>query len=182
MRRGRKAPDSDLESRLTSTHRANAPDLLRFIGRRVETPEDAADVLAETFLVAWRRIQHMPFTDTEARMWLYGIAKNTSTNWNRSAHRRNSLSDSLRDQIRHAPQTYEPISPSSLDVQRALDKLPPSHRELTILVHWDGFTIAEAGIILELPEATARSRYYKAKQLLRLELSEEAPSEAAVHQ
>lgn len=180
MRGSRKTTRDHAETRLTSLHRANAADLLRFIGRRVDTPEDAADVLAETFLVAWRRIQRLPSSDTEARMWMYGIAKHTISNWNRSVHRRNALSDSLREQLRHAPRaTNEPVSSSALDVQRALADLSPSHRELTILVHWDGFTLAEAGAILGLPEATARSRYYKAKQILRQALITDAASAAA---
>ncbi|WP_432950312.1 RNA polymerase sigma factor [Kribbella sp. CA-253562] len=42
--------------------------------RRVGSPDDAADVFAETMLVAWRRIDEVPADET-ARLWLYGVAR-----------------------------------------------------------------------------------------------------------
>ncbi|MCW3017458.1 MAG: subfamily polymerase sigma-24 subunit, partial [Solirubrobacterales bacterium] len=44
-------------------------DLLAYALRRVDRAEDAADIVAETFLVAWRRLDDVPAGD-EARLWL----------------------------------------------------------------------------------------------------------------
>lgn len=43
------------------------------------TPKDAADAVAETFLVAWRRLPEVP-SGEEARPWLYGVARRTLAN------------------------------------------------------------------------------------------------------
>jgi hypothetical protein len=49
-------------------------DILAYALRRVARPEDAADIVAETFLVAWRRLEDVPAGDG-ARLWLYGVAR-----------------------------------------------------------------------------------------------------------
>lgn len=41
--------------------------------RRSKSPEDAADVLVETYLIAWRKLDAVPRGD-EARLWLFGVA------------------------------------------------------------------------------------------------------------
>jgi RNA polymerase sigma-70 factor (ECF subfamily) len=42
--------------------------------RRTDNADDAADVIAETFLTAWRRLDEIPAGD-QARLWLYGVAR-----------------------------------------------------------------------------------------------------------
>jgi RNA polymerase sigma-70 factor (ECF subfamily) len=57
-------------------------DLLAYALRRVDRPEDAADVVAETFLVAWRRLDDVP-PGAQARLWLYGVARRQLANQRR---------------------------------------------------------------------------------------------------
>ena len=52
--------------------------------------------------------------------------------------------------------------------------LPPELVELVRLIHWEGFTIAEASTLVDIPPSTARTRYAKARQLLKQELSAHA--------
>jgi len=59
-------------SRLESLWAAHYTDLLAFAFRRVGDRLAAEDVVAETFLVAWRRVEAIP-TD-EARTWLFAVA------------------------------------------------------------------------------------------------------------
>ena len=61
--------------------------VLGYALRRTDRAEDAADVTAETFLVAWRRLAHVP-TGTETRPWLYGVARRVLANHRRGDHRR----------------------------------------------------------------------------------------------
>ena len=62
--------------------------VLAYALRRTAQPADAADVLAEVFLVAWRRLDDVP-AGAEARLWLYGVAWHQpmaeSIAWTRSA-------------------------------------------------------------------------------------------------
>jgi RNA polymerase sigma-70 factor, ECF subfamily len=64
--------------------------VLAYAVRRTPDPQDAADVVAETFLVAWRRLDAVP-SGEQARPWLYGVARHTLANRQRSELRRNRL-------------------------------------------------------------------------------------------
>jgi len=66
---------SDQAEKFTELFRANRLDILKYLIRRSASPEEAADALAETFLVAWRRIDIVPY-GLEGRLWLYGVARN----------------------------------------------------------------------------------------------------------
>jgi len=57
-------------------------------------------------------------------------------------------------------------------VRAAVLELDTKSRELVMLVHWDGFTIAEAARLLAVNESTARTRHGRALQLLERELGE----------
>jgi DNA-directed RNA polymerase specialized sigma24 family protein len=68
--------------RFAKLYREEGRAILEYALRRVEEREDAADVVAETFLVAWRRIGEVPIGE-EARLWLYGVARLTLANLHR---------------------------------------------------------------------------------------------------
>lgn len=73
------AADRRLVERLVHETR---DDLLAYALRRSASPEDAADVLSETYLIAWRKLEKIP-TGEQARLWLFGVARNVI----RRAHR-----------------------------------------------------------------------------------------------
>jgi RNA polymerase sigma-70 factor (ECF subfamily) len=77
---------------------ATERELLAYVLRRVDRAEDAADVVAETFLVAWRRLDKIPPGD-EARLWLYGVARRQLANQRRGRLRRSRLADRLRAEL-----------------------------------------------------------------------------------
>ncbi len=52
-------------------------------------------MVAETFLVAWRRSADLP-RDDEVRLWLYGVARRVLANHHRSGIRRERLGERLR--------------------------------------------------------------------------------------
>src|SRR5437870_5088069 len=64
--------------------------VLAYALRRTETDDDAADVVAETFLVLWRRLDDAPAGD-QTRPWLYGVARRVLSNARRSERRRSRL-------------------------------------------------------------------------------------------
>ncbi|MFD0856103.1 RNA polymerase sigma factor, partial [Actinomadura adrarensis] len=47
----------------------------RYALRRTDSPDDAVDVLGETFMTAWRRLEDIPDGDNATRLWLYGVAR-----------------------------------------------------------------------------------------------------------
>jgi DNA-directed RNA polymerase specialized sigma24 family protein len=72
----------------------NFAQVLAYALRRTATAEDAADVAAETFAVAWRRLDEVPAGDG-ARLWLYGVARHVVANQRRGEVRRRRLAHRL---------------------------------------------------------------------------------------
>jgi RNA polymerase sigma factor (sigma-70 family) len=68
--------------------------VLAYALRRTRDLADAQDAVAETFTVAWRRIEDAP-PDEDARPWLYAIARRTIANQHRSRRRRLALRERL---------------------------------------------------------------------------------------
>jgi hypothetical protein len=62
-----------MAERFTGLLERTHTDLLAYALRRVAEPSDAADVVADTYLVAWRRLDQVP-ADAE-RPWLFGVAR-----------------------------------------------------------------------------------------------------------
>jgi RNA polymerase sigma-70 factor, ECF subfamily len=125
-------------------------------------------------LQAWRRAAAFP-TDEPARqrMWLYTIAAHVLANHRRSIRRHRNLAERLRAQLVTSPdKSADPADHADLIVVRdAVKRLKKEHRELIMLVHWDGLTLVEAAELLLINPSTARSRYAAAKETLRGTLS-----------
>jgi RNA polymerase sigma-70 factor (ECF subfamily) len=142
-----------------------APDVLAYFERRVRDREDAADLLGETLLVAWRRADIVPREDQQGRMWLFGVARGVLSNHVRGVRRRLKLADALRDQLAHlvrevAREDHEDV------IVEAVEALPGDLAELVRLVHWDGFRLVEAAELIGISASTARGRYARARELL----------------
>lgn len=147
----------------------NAADLSAYFEHRSRGAE-AADLLSETMVTAWRQMNVMPEGSTQARMWLFGIARDVLANAERSAQRRWKLADKLRAHI-----ITEPVADgdhrTNVEVRDAVNRLPSQLQELIGLIHWDGFSITEAAGIVGIPASTARTRYQAARQQLARALS-----------
>lgn len=101
-------PDERFAALFERIHRP----LLAYALRRVSDPADAADVVAETFLVAWRRLDDVPAGEA-ARPWLFGVARRVLANHYRGERRRDALADRLRDQLTEVVvESDEPEAPA----------------------------------------------------------------------
>lgn len=156
------APDA--ADRIGVVIETNSPDLLAFFLRRVETAEDAADLLGEALLVIWRRADTIPAEDDEARMWMFGIARNLVATHGRTTRRRSALQDKLRTQLQEPIE--EPLT-DDLDVRALLSRLSQTDQEIIRLTYWDGFTQKQAAQMLGMPVGTLRSRHHRARKSLR---------------
>jgi len=141
--------------------RSASPALLRYFVRRVTPREDAADCLAETLLVIWRRWSRVPGDDDAALSWAFGVAANVLANQRRGRLRQSRLADRLRSEVR------EVYVVADGRVAEAIATLGQKDAELVRLIGWDGFGVAEAGAILGLSAAAARTRYSRARTRLR---------------
>jgi RNA polymerase sigma-70 factor, ECF subfamily len=83
---GRRLSLDERERAFRDLYAAHFDAVLGFALRRVDRPEDAGDVTADTFLVAWRRLAHAP-QGPELRPWLYGVARRVLANHRRGERR-----------------------------------------------------------------------------------------------
>lgn len=162
----------------------NSDALLRYFRRRVMQPEDAADLLARTMLTLWENGAKIPRTATDARMWCFGIARNMLREHYRHAAQRLALADELREHLRvtvqleNSAESVAEVHTRDAEVRAAVFALDTRSRELVMLVHWDGLSIAEAARLLSMNTSTARTRYGRAIRRLEQTLHEHRPSKA----
>lgn len=159
----------EIAKRVESALVAHGRDLLRYLESRIGS-DQAADALSETMLIAWRRARRMPASDHDARLWLFGIARNVVRNSDRSARRRSRLAAQIGADARVRGAQLAGAD-EGFEVREAISRLDPKHAEVVRAVHWDGFSLAEFAAIEGIPASTARSRYRKAKAQLASELS-----------
>lgn len=161
------------ETRLTDALTRTAPDLLRYLQRRLPS-DDAADALGEVMMTAWRRLDAMPGEAEEVRMWLFGIARHATADAQRGGRRRHDLGAQLREVARVSP-GKSPAADDGADVRDAIARLSPDLAELVRLIHWDDFTISAAAALLTNLASTARTRYQRARAELHAALTGTAP-------
>jgi RNA polymerase sigma factor (sigma-70 family) len=147
-------------------YREQGRAVLAYALRRVEDPEDAADVVAETFLVAWRRLGEVPI-DSGARLWLYAVARRVIANLNRSERRRTRLGERLAESLRTELATRAAPGGEAAEVLRAMGGLGDDDRELLLLVSWEELSPGQAATVLGISSLAARSRLHRARRRLR---------------
>lgn len=160
----RAVPDDEL--RFRELFEATFRPLLGYALRRVASPDDAADIVAETMLVAWRRIDEVP-AGGAARPYLYGVARRVIANHRRGELRRDRLAEKLRLQLAELTPDVTSLSESSTTIRDGLARLSDSDRELIMLTGWDGLDPREAAVVLGVPARTVRTRLHRARARLR---------------
>jgi RNA polymerase sigma factor (sigma-70 family) len=127
---------------------------------------EAPDVVADVFSVAWRRIDRIP-SGSDARLWLYGLARHTLLNHRRGQRRRLRLFDRLHREASTAPQVAVLADAADAWLVAAIERLPDAYREALRLVSWEGCSHAEAAEILGCSVNAVALRLHKAKARLR---------------
>jgi RNA polymerase sigma factor (sigma-70 family) len=155
--------------RFDELYAANHRQVLGYLLRRTDNTDDAADVFAETFLIAWRRLDDLP-TGQQARMWLYGTARRTLANYRRGERRRTALTDRLRADLARG---YEPpdFEGELAEISSAFRRLPEPDRELLALVAWEGLDCGQVSDVLGCSRNAVRIRLHRARRKLAEELA-----------
>jgi RNA polymerase sigma-70 factor (ECF subfamily) len=146
------------EEEFTAVYAATYKPLLGYALRRCDSPEDAADVVAETFAVAWRRSDEMP-AGSDARLWLYGVARRVLANHRRGVRRHMIKTAALRAEL--------PTKAHAQDeshVAEVFRSLPERDRELLALVAWEGLGNAEIAVVLGCSSNAVSIRLHRARK------------------
>ncbi|MFC1410303.1 RNA polymerase sigma factor [Streptacidiphilus sp. N1-12] len=133
----------------------------------------AEDVMALTFLEAWRLRARVDPDGGSLRPWLLGVATNTARNTNRTARRHRAVLGRMPRGETTVPDFAEDSAGRVDDavrlaaIQRSLRGLRRQEREVLALCVWSGLGYAEAAEALGLPVGTVRSRLSRARAKLR---------------
>lgn len=138
--------------------------LLAFATRRVEGTAAVDDVLAETFAVAWRRLDSIP---EPPRPWLYGVARKVIANQARGERRTLRLSSRLAaEPQRDAGGDPGVEVPRRLAVADAFASLSAADREILRLVAWEGLDATEGAVAFGCTKTAFRVRLHRARRRL----------------
>lgn len=130
--------------------------------------DEANDAAAEVFLVAWRKIDQVP-TGDEARLWLYGVARNVVRNASRGSRRRQRLAAKTAGTApNHGSGPEELVVRRAEDdlVLKAMSQLKPDDEELIRLHTWEELSRAELSAILDVSKAAIDMRLSRARKRL----------------
>ncbi len=140
---------------------ATYADVQRYARRRVG-PTDAPDVIAETYLIAWRRWADCPAPDRPLP-WLYAIAGKVILNHTRGQRRRHRLIERLthrRVAVLPGPELPDP------ELHAALARLSADDRELLRLIAWEQLSHAEIAEVLGCSPNAVAIRAHRARKRL----------------
>lgn len=148
--------------RLYDTGRAR---VVAYAMRRTTNNEDTADVVAETFAIAWRRIDDIPDGEREVP-WLYAVARRVIANRVRRSSTQSAITQRLAQQLATSGAPVEERDSERLSALTALSQLSEEDREILMLVAWDGLTSREIGWVLSCTPTAARIRLHRARARL----------------
>jgi len=164
----------------TVLFRRHAPHIQRYVVRRLG--QDAADdIVAKTFLLAFRQWDSYDQTHADARPWLYGIATNLI-----GRHRRAEIrlyralartgADPVMESFTDRVDDRVSASTASRRLAAALAQLSAELRDTLLLVTWGDLSYEEAAMALGVPVGTVRSRMSRARSKLRQTLGGTNPA------
>jgi RNA polymerase sigma factor (sigma-70 family) len=149
-----RAPDdAELEALWHDWHR----HVLAYALRRAD-PATAEEVVADTFVIAWRRLADLPDPPLP---WLLGVARRVLANLRRGERRRLALLDRLRREP--PPRTATGLGAEGRALV-ALAALRERDREALLLHAWDGLDHADAGTVMGCSATTFAVRLHRARE------------------
>ena len=158
----------------------HAAPIHRFAARRLGD-QMADDVVAETFLAAFRRRKRYDLRRADARPWLYGIAANVM-----GKHRRTEVrmlrafartgADPVADGDADRVDSRVAAAAVQRDLAAALAVLPAADRDVLLLIAWADLSYEETAAALRIPVGTVRSRLNRARRKVREALGGQDPS------
>jgi RNA polymerase sigma-70 factor, ECF subfamily len=159
--------------RFESVYYENVDAIAAYALRRADR-EAAKDVISETFLVAWRRLDEMP---ADAGPWLYGVARKVLANQRRTAVRVQALEERLARE-RQVWSASDP-APDAGRLREALLTLREPDQEVLMLVAWEELDATEAAAALGCTRASFAVRLHRARRRLAHALAAEGDDDGS---
>ncbi|WP_250009746.1 sigma-70 family RNA polymerase sigma factor [Actinoplanes sp. M2I2] len=155
------------EQRMCELYAATAAQLRRYLVRLSGRPEDAEDLLQETMLRAWRRVDDLPAGVEARRRWMFTVARNVAI-------------DAVRSMRARPAEVYgaDGVAAAAVpdETSRLLDRqvlgdtlarLTDRQRAVLVSLYWTDRSVAETAASLGIREGTVRSRSHYALRAVR---------------
>lgn len=156
-------PMSDRE--IEESYNRNVDAVYRVCFSFMKNRAEAEDMTQEAFLKLIGRRARFDSLEHE-RAWLIVTASNLCKNALRHWWRRHEDLDSL-------PDTVQSRDPDTGDVLRAVLNLPGDYKAMVYLYYYEGYKTPEIAAFTGMPQATVRSKLYRARKLLKTVLGDE---------
>lgn len=150
----------------------------RMVGNRAE----AEDLAQEAFLAAFKALSTFR-ADSKFSTWLYRIASNKCKDWLRAKRPGMGQQDVDIDEVldihvaeERTPERLLSQQQVALELEQAIQRLPPLYREAFVLKHVEGLSYEEMEAILGVNGDTLKMRVYKGRQQLSRELASLNPA------
>lgn len=150
--------------------------------RLTRSPDDAADLVQETLLKAFRAFDQFE-AGTNCKAWLFRILTNAFINkYRRRVKEREILEgehqQSAEDNLVHLPSKRSTLDPEGAlvdrslgdEVMKALEEVPIDFRTVVVLSDIEGFSYKEIADICEVPVGTVMSRLFRGRRILQEQL------------
>ena len=165
--------DDDI-GRFQAVYDAHYGAVTAYVRRRTTDHLDAQDAVADTFTIAWRRLDEVPDVEA-ARPWLYGVARRVLANQRRGNQRRADLSDRVRS---HRPASTDVegdvvAADERRIVLAALSRLRPVDQEILRLAAWEELAHRQIAGVVGCSEASVAVRLHRARLRLAQEIGKE---------
>jgi RNA polymerase sigma-70 factor (ECF subfamily) len=137
----------------------------RMVGDRTR----AEELTQDAFVRAWEKLGQFR-GDSAFGTWLHRLAVNVVLNDRQTeSRRRGRQDDSIEDvdTMAHGDVRSSPVPGLSIDLERAIAKLPPGARKVFVLHDVEGFTHDEIGEMLGVTAGGCKAQLHRARLLLR---------------
>lgn len=159
--------------------RETREDLFSYLLSRCRDPEQAADLFAETYLIAWQKLAAIP-PGGHARLWLFGVARNLMLKGFRQRRVADALVERLAGELRSAQIEHPQIDDRAQAVMRAgFVALSERDREILLLTAWEGLTPSEIATVMGVSANVVRVRLHRARTRIERRLAGQPTGKAA---
>ena len=150
---------------LAELYRMHVERLDRYVRRRLGNNQDAEDIVANVFMSMVKYIHRFANQDRPLMAWLYRVATNEM---NRSLRRRRLLQ--FFHLVKDVPEAPHENHCDAEMVRLLLQRLPVNYQSVLTLHYLEQLSLAEVGLVLDLSEATVKTRLFRGRKLFREEL------------
>jgi RNA polymerase sigma factor (sigma-70 family) len=160
---------NDPQAWFDELYRSTRTDILAYLLRRAASPDDAADALADTYLIAWEKLESIP-AGGHARLWLFGVAHNILLRGVERRHGNVELVKRITTELRLASTTDPSDTPDLSRLRGALASLTAIDREILTLAAWEDLAPRQIATVLGVSPNTVRIRLHRARRHVRRRL------------